>query len=233
MTQPYPQLDLTQIQALPLTERISYISIEDEAIDPDAAPPDAGAAMPQIQALAERIKTARERGATVSLAYGAHLIKNAAGPLLNALIEEGYLTHLATQGAGIIHDWEFAHLGRSSESVRDNAPNGTFGTWHETGAAINLAALVGATQGLGLGQALGLFINTNTIDVPSAESLQQLIAAEPAHPHAAARADLLQAILGHDLPPGPFTLTHEYKRYSVTACAQKHGVPLTVHPGIG
>ena len=86
------------------------------------------------------------------LTYGAHLIKNGAGPLLNRLIEAGLVTHLATQGAGIIHDWEFAFQGESGESVRENAPAGTFGSWDETGRWLNLAVLVGAAEGLGMGE---------------------------------------------------------------------------------
>ena len=78
----------------------------------------------QIGRLAERILAARGRGAAVMLAYGAHLIKNGAGPLINRLIEAGLVSHLATQGAGIIHDWEFAFQGESGESVRENAPAG-------------------------------------------------------------------------------------------------------------
>jgi hypothetical protein len=124
------------------------------------------------------------------LTYGAHVIKNGCGPLINALLEGGWLTHLATQGAGIIHDWEFAHLGRSSESVRDNAPKGEFGTWDETGRWIIDAARLGATGDAGLGEALGSLMAD--------------------HPDA-----------------------HRWARYSVTATAQRLGVPLCVMPGLG
>ncbi len=66
--------------------------------------------------------------------YGAHLIKNGAGPLLNRLVEAGWATHLATQGAGVIHDWEFSFQGHSGESVRDNAPAGIFGAGNRPAA---------------------------------------------------------------------------------------------------
>ena len=46
---------------------------------------------------------------------------------------QGWLTHLATNGAGTIHDWEYSWLGRSTESVRDSVATGCFGTWDETG----------------------------------------------------------------------------------------------------
>ena len=53
------------------------------------------------------------------LIYGAHLLRNGAALILDRLMAQGWLTHLATNGAGTIHDWEFAWLGRSTESVRD------------------------------------------------------------------------------------------------------------------
>ena len=49
------------------------------------------------------------------------------------MMERGWLTHLATNGAGTIHDWEYAWFGASTESVEQNVATGTFGTWDETG----------------------------------------------------------------------------------------------------
>ncbi len=73
------------------------------------------------------------------LLYGAHLIKNGAMAIVNSLIERDWVTHLATNGAGTIHDWELSYLGRTEESVRKNVATGTFGTWDETGRCIQLA----------------------------------------------------------------------------------------------
>ncbi len=116
------------------------------------------------------------------------------------LIDAGLVTHLATQGAGIIHDWEFAFQGRSCESVRDNAADGTFGCWDETGRWLNLAALVGAAEGLGWGEAIGRMIADDQLVISPSEQLRGEIAADPAHPLAAAKADLLAAIHVHGLP---------------------------------
>jgi len=157
------RIDPAEICALPLAERRSYIDIERVAIHPDAPPPDAPAPLAeQIDRLAEAFRAARRRGAARIVIYGAHLIKNGCALLVNRLIERGWVTHLATQGAGIIHDWEFAYQGRSSESVRDNAPAGRFGTWQETGAAMIDAAHDGA-GGAGLGAALGKRINAQAL----------------------------------------------------------------------
>jgi len=165
----HPRIDPRRIEARPLAERRSFLSIESLAIDPDAPPPAPGNLAGPIDDLASRIVAARQRGASVMLTYGAHVIKNGCGPLLNALIDRRWVTHLATQGAGVIHDWEFAHVGLSSESVRDNAPRGRFGTWDETGRAILTAAIDGAAADRGLGEALGAYMADRPEDHPWAD----------------------------------------------------------------
>jgi hypothetical protein len=187
----------------------------------------------QIGRLAERVLAARDRGAAVMLTYGAHLVKNGAGVFLNRLMQAGLLTHLATQGAGVIHDWEFAFQGESGESVRDNAQAGTFGTWDETGRWINLAVLVGAADGLGFGEAVGKLIAEDALFMPSPADLRRSISDDPSHPLTAAKADLLWTIETFQLPSGRLRVEHPFKEYSVLACAYRHQVPLTIHPGIG
>jgi hypothetical protein len=165
--------------------------------------------------------------------YGAHLVKNGAALLVNRLVGGGWLTHLATNGAGTIHDWEFAFQGWSTESVRDNVATGTFGTWDETGRNIHLALLAGGIRPEGYGTALGRFIEEDGVTLPERGTLEQLLRAEPAHPLAPARAELLQAMLVHDLPGGRVEVKHPWKHTSILAGAYQRQVPCTVHPGIG
>lgn len=229
----YDQIDPNLINVLPLDKRKSYIEIEQAAMDPSADAPDPGAMRGQIDRLAERITQAHERGASVMLVYGAHVIKNGCAPLINALLDTGKITHLATQGAGIIHDWEFAFLGRSSESVRDNTPQGRFGTWDETGRYLNLAALVGAAEGIGWGEAVGRMVCEDGIVMPDPAELAKWVSENPGHELAAAKADLLNVIRRFDLAPGRHEIKHPYKQHTVLAGSYQHRVPLTVHPGIG
>ncbi len=107
------------------------------------------------------------------LTYGAHLIKNGLAPVVIRLLEEGWVTHVATNGAGSIHDWEFAFLGRSSEDVRANVARGQFGTWEETGRYINLAVAVGGTQELGYGWSVGKLIADEELLLPSVAELRE------------------------------------------------------------
>jgi hypothetical protein len=231
---PVRPLDLSALKVLPLAQRRSLTRADDILIDPDAAPP--GLSPPLAAAIAEcaaRLRAARERDAGVMLIYGAHLLRNGAARIVDRLMARGWLTHLATNGAGTIHDWEYAWFGASTESVEMNVASGTFGTWHETATNIHLALMTGALDGLGYGGSLGRFIAENGATVPDAETLTRAIAAEPAHPLTAARADLLKALREGRFPAGRVRVEHRWPHASILAAAWRHGVPLTVHPGIG
>ena len=231
----YPQpLDLRKVKVYPLAQRKSLSSLEAILVSPEKAPPRCEPPLQEaIADCARRILAARERGASVLLMYGAHLVKNGALSLVNVLSEGGWLTHLATNGAGTIHDWELAYLGRTEESVRQNVVTGSFGTWDETGRNIHLALLTGALRQEGYGRSLGHFIWEDGTSLPTTASLEQALRQEPAHPLAPARAELLQAMVVHQLPAGPLRVEHPWKASSILGQAFHRNVPCTVHPGIG
>lgn len=231
----YPApLDLTKVKVYPLVERHSLSSLEKILIDPaQPAPPCPAELEAPLTDCATKIRAARNRGASVMLLYGAHLVKNGLLDVANALVNRGWVTHLATNGAGTIHDWELSFLGRTEESVRANVITGTFGTWDETGRNLNLAVLAGALRGEGYGRALGRFIEEDGCTLPTATQLEHLLRAEPGHPLSPARADLLRSMLGHNLPSGRIRVTHPNKAHSMLANAFRRNIPLTVHPGIG
>jgi len=123
-----PPLDLTKLKVLPLAQRASEARLDEVLVPPDSSPPPCSPANDAlIRQCADQIASARRRQASVMLIYGAHLIKNGASAILIRLLEGGWITHLATNGAGVIHDWEFSFLGLSTESVRKNVATGTFG----------------------------------------------------------------------------------------------------------
>lgn len=227
-------LDLTRLKVFPLAERRSLTRVEDILIPLESAPPPCP---PEVDtALAEcidRIRAARAKGAAVMLIYGAHLLRNGSALMLEQLMAQGWMTHLATNGAGTIHDWEYSWLGRSTESVEENVATGTFGTWDETGRNIHLALLIGALRGEGYGKSLGRFIMEDGVDIPSESELIAAIQHDPADPLTPARAELLRAIKIHSLPAGRYTVEHRWKHGSILAQAHRHGVAMTVHPGIG
>jgi hypothetical protein len=229
-------LDFRKLRVLPLARRQSLTRADDILIDPEAPPkPCSERIGALIGGCVRAIQQARRRGATVMLIYGAHLLRNGAARILERMMSQGWLTHLATNGAGTIHDWEYAWYGASTESVEMNVENGTFGTWDETARNIHLALMTGALDQLGYGQALGRFILEDGARLPTVAELTGAIAAEPGHPLTGARADLLRALLAAHAGDGSdgIIVQHQWKHASILAQAYRHGVPLTVHPGIG
>ena len=107
---PYDQLDRMQLRVLPLCERQNKLAIAADHVSLDDPPTWLSKeGWEAVVATAERMRQARENGAPIMMAFGAHTIKNGLAPVLIRLMEEGWLDHLATNGAGIIHDWEFAY----------------------------------------------------------------------------------------------------------------------------
>jgi hypothetical protein len=98
---------------------------------------------------------ARRQGRPVLLGMGAHPIKVGLSPVLIDLLRRGLITGVAMNGAGIIHDAEVAMVGRTSEDVDEVLGCGAFGMARETAEFLNGAIAWGASQGLGLGQAVG------------------------------------------------------------------------------
>ncbi|MGE5421043.1 MAG: hypothetical protein ACM3UT_12710, partial [Chloroflexota bacterium] len=157
---PHPKFDRDKLHFKKLAERRNKVEIIRDNIAPDQKPVHLSEKdLELIRNTASRIKMARNNKSSVMLAFGAHTIKNGLAPVLLRLLEEGWITHLATNGAGIIHDWEFAFLGQSSEDVKENLKDGQFGIWEETGFYINLALCIGAFENLGYGESIGKMIS--------------------------------------------------------------------------
>ena len=233
MSFPEP-IDLRRLKVLPVAQKECLSSLDKILVEP-ASLPVRGAAenAALIKDATNAIHHARRRGAAVMLIFGAHLVKNGAMAIVNHLTKGGFVTHLATNGAGTIHDWELAFHGKTEESVRRNVATGTFGTWDEIGRNFQLALMMGALRGEGFGRSLGRFVAEDGTTLPTGESLADALRKEPEHPLAAARAELLHAIKTHQLPTGSITVKHPFKATSLLAHAFVHEVPFTVHPGIG
>jgi hypothetical protein len=104
--------------------------------------------------LGSRLAAAKRTGAARLLLMGAHVLRAGVSRYLIDLMERGLIDHVAMNGAGPIHDWEFALIGATTESVARYVRSGEFGLWEETGR-INDAIRAGAAAGLGLGEAIG------------------------------------------------------------------------------
>ena len=156
---PYPIFDRSKLNLKPLHERIHDVSIEsfiglDDALEPFEHP--------ALAILAQDILAARSRGAAIMLMYGAHVIRTGCGLHMIEMMKRGQLTHLATNGAGSIHDFEFALIGETCESVARYVSEGQFGLWHESGI-INDIIAEGCKEGLGWGESVGRYIWENRL----------------------------------------------------------------------
>lgn len=108
-----------------------------------------------LKRVVDAIVTARQQGREVGLSLGAHVLKVGLSPLVIDLMRRGLVTHVATNGASAIHDWETAYQGATSEDVAENLPDGSFGFWRETLQGLNGATARAGQRGEGLGLAIG------------------------------------------------------------------------------
>jgi hypothetical protein len=233
---PYPKFDREKLRTRGLAERKNKVFIERDHIPVDRCPGEVSKNFNRIiEKCAAKIVKARKLKRPVIMAFGAHTIKNGMAPALTALIKEGWITHLATNGAGIIHDWEFAYQGKSSEDVRENVDLGQFGIWAETGYYINLALIAGAYQGLGYGESVGKMIWEEGIDIPEPAFLYEYSAGKmKTDPESTAAAIDFAGIIKHfEITPGFMKIPHPWKEYSVQGNAFHLKVPFTGHPMIG
>lgn len=154
---PFEKFDRSRLNLLPINQRIHDLDLS-VMVDPEQHTPDYS--HPSIDALVDAIRSAKGDGASIMLMMGAHVIRSGMAPYLIRLMEEGYITHFALNGAGAIHDFEFAEIGATTESVAKYISEGQFGLWQED-QLFNEAIKQGAFDGLGMGEALGRYIEEN------------------------------------------------------------------------
>lgn len=145
-----------------------------------------------LRQLAYNIASARRHDRPFILLMGAHPLKVGLGPIICDLIRDGIVTAIATNGAAIIHDFELAFTGRTSEDVGAGLNEGVFGMAEETGAFLNAAARNAARDGIGLGAAVGREILAARLKFRDGSIFAAAYAAEvPATVHVTVGADII------------------------------------------
>jgi len=160
-------LDLTGVRTYPLESRRSKVGLADFARPhvPGAPLSRFLDGLPRIlgglsfRGLVDDVLRARTRGRPIVWGLGAHVIKVGLSPVVIDLMERGLVTGLALNGAGIVHDFELAVAGHTSEDVEGGLGSGDFGMARETGEEINRAIIEGDRDGLGLGAAVGRYLD--------------------------------------------------------------------------
>jgi len=159
---PYEEFDLSAIATYPLASRKSKARVEHFA-----KPYEAGSGMrswlsslPAILAAADfcavvdAIVRARQGGDGIVWGLGAHVIKTGLAPVVIDLMERGFVSAIALNGAGVIHDFEVALSGATSEDVDETLGPGRFGMAEETGRGLNDVIIAGVQAGRGIGEAV-------------------------------------------------------------------------------
>ena len=127
---PYEQFDLGRLRLEPLSERRHDMTLAD-VLDLGAEPPPFESEA--LEQLAERVARSHQDARPVIWMMGAHVIKQGLSRFVIDLMERGIVTHVAMNGACVIHDFELALAGATTESVARYIRTGQFGMWHETG----------------------------------------------------------------------------------------------------
>jgi deoxyhypusine synthase len=156
-------LKLDDVRTYPLASRPSKVSLEDFAnpLSEDSSLRDFLQSLPNILAvqslreLAASMRRARELRKPIIWGIGGHVIKTGLAPLVIDLMKRGFVTALAANGSVLVHDAEIAMVGSTSEDVDATLGEGVFGGADETGKLLNRAALEGAKEDIGLGEATG------------------------------------------------------------------------------
>lgn len=164
---PYEEFDLSGVRTYPLASRTSKARSEDFArpvergvsfkVWFDSLPAILGAK--DLRRAVQAVVDARTRNAGIIWGIGAHVIKTGVSPVVVDLMRRGFVSAVALNGAGIIHDFEIALSGATSEDVDESLGPGRFGMAEETGVLLNDAIRRGSERGQGLGQAVGAFLS--------------------------------------------------------------------------
>lgn len=171
---PYPSIDLSRLKTYPLVRRHSKVRVSDLAVSWRRGRPFRQfldtlpniLAVQTLRAVVDAIVRAHRRRKPVILGMGAHPLKVGLGPILVDLMERGIVTAVAMNGAVIIHDFELALMGHTSEDVDAEIDSGRFGMAEETGRMLNEAIVRGSKEGLGLGEAIGQYMNLHKRQFP-------------------------------------------------------------------
>ena len=167
-----------EVRTYPLASRKSKVNVREFA-KPDAWNTSLTKfldSLPQILAgrelrqLLTAIHAARKQRKAILWGLGGHVIKVGLGPVLIDLMERGYVSGMAINGAALIHDFEIALAGNTSEDVEAALGEGQFGMAEETGKYLNEIAKLAERIRIGYGEAAGQFLNCGVIEVKHAES---------------------------------------------------------------
>jgi hypothetical protein len=171
-------ITLGAVRTYPLASRKSKVSVREFAKAGGSNPslrkfldslPSILAAQ-ELRGLLSAIHAAHKQGAAILWGMGGHVIKVGLGPLLIDLMKRGFVSGIAMNGAALIHDFEIALVGSTSEDVEAGLGEGQFGMAEETGRYLNEIAKLAQRIRIGYGEAAGQFLTSGIIEAKYAAS---------------------------------------------------------------
>lgn len=162
----YPLLNKKKINTISINDRKSLVNVKDFA-NPPLPGTDFGSfletlprylAAKDLLEFRDHMKLARKRDKPIIVGLGAHVVKVGLNPIIIDLMERGWISAICVNGAFMIHDFEIALSGQTSEDVSENLHKGIYGNTEETGLFLNIALKEGLEKGLGGGEAVGNYL---------------------------------------------------------------------------
>lgn len=159
----FAPIDFEKINTYELASRPSKVTVKDFS-EPVGADDSIGSfleklpnilAVRHLREIAGQIRRARQLNKPIVWGIGGHVVKTGLAPVLIDLLRQGYVSAIAANGSVLVHDTEIAMVGFTSEDVDASLGKGDFGAARETGEILNEAAKSGATDEIGLGEAMG------------------------------------------------------------------------------
>jgi hypothetical protein len=173
-----PPLTFGAVHTHPLSSRKSKVSVHDFAKPPASKASVAKfldtlpnfLAANDLRHLLSALHSARKHRAPILWGIGGHVIKVGLGPVLIDLMRRGFISGIAMNGAALVHDFEIALAGNTSEDVEAGLGAGQFGMASETGEHINEFSKLAARLHIGYGEAAGQFLTSGILNVKHAAS---------------------------------------------------------------
>jgi hypothetical protein len=234
-----PPINLSDLKTYPLRKRHSKVQLSDLATpwQPGGSFTKFCANLPDIlavktlRAVARAIARAHRQGRPVIAGVGAHVIKVGLSPIVTDLMQRGIMTAVAMNGAGIIHDFELALMGHTSEEVDAEIDDGRFGMAEETGRILNEAISQGAAAGEGLGEAIGHYINRHAGEFPNRSTSILATGVQlglPVTVHVALGTDIIHMHPAADGAATGATSLLDFRRLAAVVAGMDGGVYLNV-----
>lgn len=163
---PYKEMDLTSVKTYRALTRASKVTttLEGKRQKSGISFADFLESLPAVlkaddlKAVAKAVVQARQADKPVIVMFGGHVIKTGCAPVLAGLADDGFITHLASNGSAAIHDTELARFGHTSEDVAAQLEDGSFGMAADTAELVNDAAKRAADGNEGFGEAVGALL---------------------------------------------------------------------------